>query len=197
MTFIGPNGQPLPPEMEAQIREHMDRAHMGADVARHATVRIFEELSAEDLQIMRHIFHTCTEDDSGTYAAQLEGFITGVLAYKHNICPGCGKNHDDISDLLEPEAGAPEEQPSDGTAQLALDLDFGPMSPAEEAAVTADKMIEYNLRFPKEGEVETSPGERPVICVGCNMLFQSLEDRMLRPAGIDGCFGCQRKSATG
>ena len=46
-----------------------------------------------------------------------------------------------------------------------------------------------------EQRYETVP--QPFRCSNCGMGYVSLEDRMLRPPGIDGCGGCRLKSAHG
>ena len=53
-------------------------------------------------------------------------------------------------------------------------------------------LVEYRLRE----EMTATDGTRALSCV-CGMAYQSLQDRMLRPAGIEGCSGCQQKSAWG
>ena len=66
-------------------------------------------------------------------------------------------------------------------------------SPARKA-----QMIAYNLREPNDGEVALdTPEEKPVICLGCGTLYQSLEDRMLRRPGTSGCEGCVHKQKVG
>lgn len=49
-------------------------------------------------------------------------------------------------------------------------------------------MKEYNLIRREDGSL---------VCRGCGMGYVSLDDRMLRRPGVDGCSGCQQKSAFG
>lgn len=190
--FFGADGVPMPEELQQALEAHMERAEMSAEAGRHDILRFFDEQSIENLLLIRSLLHHCAGDESGRYPSHLEGFISGVLQYKHGVCTGCGKNHDDLSALV-PDADKPAD---DDTEQLELFGEAGPTI-ARELHDYEAKMNEYNLRLPREGEVDARSDERPVICVDCGALYQSLEDRMLRPAGIDGCYGCQHKSAHG
>lgn len=194
--FFGPDGIQLPEEIEQALRAQLDRAEMSADATRHDVLRFFDELDPEQLKTFRMLIHHCASDESGRYASHLEGLISGVLQYKHGLCMGCGKKHDDPSELIKNE-GLPntveKDDPqlvADGTKQLELFAQ-------EKAVADLQAMEKWGVRPPVEGEVEASPEEKPVICIGCGALYQSLEDRMRRSPGIDGCYGCQHKSAHG
>lgn len=191
--FFGPDGIQLPEELEQALRAQMDRVEMSADATRHDVLRFFDELSSEQLVTFRMLIHHCASDETGRYASHLEGLISGILQYKHGLCMGCGKKHDDPSELLK--EGLPntveKDDPlliKDGTEQLEL---FAQASDFDE------NMEKFGMRLPQEGEVEAQPEEKPVICTGCGALYQSLEDRMLRAPGVDGCYGCQHKAAHG
>lgn len=197
--LIGPGGQQLPPEIEEALRRQQEHAEMHAEARGHEMLRFFEELSEDQLIQLRSILSACAADDTGRYASHLEGFVNGVLQWKHGVCLGCGSKHGDASDLIKEE----EVTTDDGTEQLELFSDPEPQA-AETAAQEQDRMslmMGYVVREPTQRDFDNglvmAEGERPVLCELCGMLYQSLEDRMLRRPGMDGCQGCQHKSAHG
>lgn len=205
--LIGPHGEPLPPEIEEALRARQEHAEMHAEARQHEMLRFFEEMSIDQLLIMRSILSYSASDESGKYAAHLEGFVNGVLQWKHQVCIGCGKKHDP-SELLEPiekpESLHEVAEYDDGTEQLELSFDENG-TPDDLDKITEaqyqEKLLEYLVRVPNNRDLQNGlvmePHERPVICELCGALYQSLEDRMLRPPGVDGCFGCQNKAAHG
>lgn len=199
--MFGPDGMGLPPEIEEALRNQMDRAEMSAEATRHDLIRFFNELTSDQLVTMRTILHHCSSDESGRYPSHLEGFISGILQFKFEVCVGCGKKHDDPSALLPNYVGKDDpllkSQPQDEGETQVVDDGTEQLSLFSDSELMADTMLEYDLRLPNDGEVESLPSERPVICNGCGALYQSLEDRMLRAPGVDGCYGCQHKAAHG
>lgn len=179
-------GEP-PPEVVEAMRAHHDQQVMVADALRHDLQRMLDEMATEHLVTLREVLHRGFNGNDAIFP-YIEGQIVAVLQWKHGVCGGCGTKHDDISSLLPDPQGV--ESPVDN-----LIKEHGePFEPVNQAEF--DTMMEkYNLRLPNEGEVVMSEKEMPVICKGCNMLYQSIEDRMLRPA--DECHGCIQKAAWG
>lgn len=205
--LIGPGGQPLPEEIEQALRRQQEHAEMHAEARGHEMLRFFEELTEDQLSQLRSILSACAVDDTGRYASHLEGFVNGVLQWKHGVCLGCGSKHTDASDLIKEtvpggtlgkkEVDELNRVTDDGTEQLELSFE-------ETAAQEQDRMslmMGYSVREPNQRDFQQGlikmPDEKPVICEGCGMLYQSLEDRMLRAPGVDGCQGCQHKAAHG
>jgi hypothetical protein len=174
------------PEQQAEMQRQVDQAHMQQQSLRHEVQSFVDNLDEDGLRVLRAIVHAASGDEN--YGSFVQGCLTTMLHVKYGLCAACGKNHD--KELLGDTSSAEPVQVSDGTEQPALDEES---SPAEWAAT----MAEYNLRLPNPGEVDHTPDEKPVICIGCNTLYQSLEDRTLRPKGVDGCWGCQHKAAFG
>ena len=184
--FFAADGSPLPEELAHALQSQHERSEMSAEITRHEVMRFLDELSVDQIGILRMLLGHCSHDKNGRYSSYLEGLISGVLHYHHSVCAGCGKKHSDASDLTE------DVPASDGTAQLSL---FEPEAINEEEYLV--NLLKWNMRKPILNEVESGEGDRPVICVGCGMLYQSLEDRMLREPGVGGCSGCQHKAAHG
>jgi hypothetical protein len=64
--------------------------------------------------------------------------------------------------------------------------------PGDPIANMKANALEWGVTFADEGNLFG-----PVICDGCGQEYVSLEDRMLRPPGLDGCHFCQLKSRLG
>jgi hypothetical protein len=158
----------------ARQREQMESSAYAHDLA-----GFFRGLSREDMEHIKVIIYMAAESKS--YANQTIGMLSAFAEQKFGICIACNKNHEE--QLLPETSKIPGE-----TVKFSKS-----MTEAEIRSV----MKVFDLRFPNEGEVSTIEGEVPVICRNCNTLYQSLEDRMRRVPGIDGCQGCQIKSAHG
>jgi hypothetical protein len=97
----------------------------------------------------------------------LIGSATTIQKLKHNRC-ACGEDHD------------------------------GEVIAKETAKLEAEKKVDVENDEPamKEYGLERTP-DGMLRCKNCKMGYVSLDDRMLRRPGIDGCSGCQIKSAHG
>lgn len=162
----------------------MERQQMESESLRHDMERLLDELTKEQLITLRHMLvHAGT---SAEYAQYWCGAIGGTLKYKHSMC-GCGKDHD--AELLAP--------PAEPVVVSSVPEEKQFLSPDE----ITTKMDEYNVRAPEKADydkgLQHTAEEAPVICKGCGMLYQSLEDRMLQAPGIPGCPGCIQKTKWG
>lgn len=115
------------------------------------------------------------------------------------VCPGCGVDHitEEVEHMVAEQHtdidlahSAPSDVPEN---------DFN--SPSWVQPSLFDDMAEANIAANMEEwgvepiDPETPLG--PVVCIACGWRSASLEDRMLRAPKIDGCPGCQDKSAHG
>lgn len=182
----------MPPEIAAEMQRQQELHAMSISATRHDIVNLFKALDKDQLITLRLMFQSC----EGDYASSMAGYITAHLELLHDICPGCSKVHEEptVGDFMENTVSA---------ADVAEAMTKDAVKP-ESAAEEQDRMsllMGYGVRDHNEQDIQNglvlSEGERPVICEGCGMLFQSLEDRMLRRPGMDGCQGCQHKSAHG
>lgn len=85
----------LPPEVKEAVEKELDRRMMIAESRRHDIQRLFDELSKDQLLTLRQVFSDVSTELSGRYASYLEGCLSAILHYKHNICAGCGENHEE------------------------------------------------------------------------------------------------------
>lgn len=188
MEFFGiPVGDP------EQIRAAQERQEMQADAIRHDIDNLLESLTLEEVTTLRYIIRQMTHNEH--YGPYLDGTLGAMLKYKFGVC-GCGHNHE--ADLLAmhdtPVVPSPEQVEAYGSDAQAVAEHGEPFEPVNQAEFDA-KLEEYNLRHPEPGEVTAGPGEYPFVCKGCGMLYQSIEDRMLRAA--DDCAGCVHKAKWG
>lgn len=141
----------------------------------HTIRRFLDELSEEQLQTLDIIIANCHSTEQASF---WRGRIEGMLDMKYDVCP-CGENHNP-QELLE-DVHLPEPRVTSET----------PITDAAEAGYTKEEyqklLVDYAL----------APVDDHFICTGCGQYYPSLEDRMLRKPGMDGCGGCQQKSAWG
>lgn len=146
-----------------------DEARALAEERNARQFRLLEEMKPADLATFLEMMVIITGAENGLiFAAKLMGEGQAIMRMKHgDVCGNCGEKHG--PDPLEEERQKLE----------------------NERAVTdegiAQALKDYNLQI-VDGEV---------FCLGCGMKYVSVEDRMLRAPGTDGCHGCHHKSAHG
>lgn len=175
-----PIGQP-PPEVLAQMEAQKQHLHMHAQDNTHAIKQLLDDLSVDQLRALDLLVANCGNPMGASY---FRGRIEAVLEVKHDVCP-CGESHnpDDLLERKVEDHNLPEDPISGAAERAANDM---------VEAIDYDKLMdEYNVT-PVQDELEGR-----VYCKGCGQHYISLEDRMLRKPGIDGCSGCQQKSAWG
>lgn len=158
---------------------------MEAQQLRHAVYKLINDLDKDQIQTLDMILLQIAQDSE--YAHLLSGYIDGVLEAKFQICPACGEplsSHDPES-LLPP-------------IENELETKMKTFISDEMRA----QMNEYGLDDAWDIETEqflyfvcTATEKCPD--AGCGMHYSSIEDRMLRPPGVNGCGGCQLRSGHG
>jgi hypothetical protein len=190
-----------PEEIEAEMNRRAD-LHRASyeDRIRRVDRTLMESLSAEDLHSIGEIIGAIlSAEQPGEVASHYQGVIRTVQKMKYGVCTGCGEKHDDADDFLR-QATAEVQVKEDA------DLITEQMT-AEFPAKTEEKLVDElftpeELQGSDQYEAELALwGLRRwglgLYCVACGKQYPSLEDRKRRPVGIDGCFGCQEKSAHG
>jgi hypothetical protein len=190
---------PLPEEVQKALEEAHDKAHMHNEAFGHTVVSFMNDLTPDYLRILRGLFANIRNDDEGGSRATLyyEGWITGILQYKFNICPICGKNHDEeIQNLTEPSV-----QDQDAYAHKTVSWDAEkPAEPqphrfssnANEVDLERDRLMDqYHL------EGVTNDADEVILyrCERCHMEYPSIEARI--QTAPEECVGCFQKAAWG
>ena len=173
MHFLNP--EDLPEGIKRAIMQHLDQHNMSREVAVHEIHSFLDSLKADQLESLDNMIHTIS--NSPETAAYFAGLVTMTLKLKHNICP-CGSDQcpNSVLGSTAPRGSQPEEHKVDMTRGRFDEL-----------------LSEYGLE-----EYENSNGKvNGLYCKNCGMIYQSLEDRMLRPPGVKGCAGCQAKAKWG
>lgn len=176
----------------------------------HAIKQLFDSLNEEQLRSLDLLLANC--DDQRTVMF-FRGRIEMLQQIKFDICP-CGSNHDDeLAGMGGDGTEKAPTQPNTATEHKGRPLeDVDLPSLADMDELNDDELIKAREEFDDEAAlmeeygVEENPlygkshapeGASPFRCTGCGVGIASLQDRMLRHAGIEGCSGCQQKSAWG
>lgn len=171
---------PLPINPE-ELEKIKDQHEMMALDFRHGVQSLFLELSEEHLQSLRGMLHTiATESSDARLPAYWEGIAAAQLHARFGYCMGCNVNHDKQAEeaLANPD-GKKAEQKS---------------TPPELTPEQFKNMQEYGLDDVRDADTLKLIGFK---CINCSQPYQSIEDRMLRPPGIEGCGGCIQKAKWG
>lgn len=185
----------MPEEMREQLRKQAEEHAMQTENYYHSVQHLFDELNKEQLLTLRWILHNVRADESGQLASYYEGQLANMLHQKHNVCPGCGKDH--AEEFLDnPASGVSTESVNANTervkAETTADIaHFGPSALTDEQRGNMD---EYNIDDAWDEETGKFLG---FVCLGCGLKYQSIEDRMLKPPGVEGCSGCIQKAKFG
>jgi hypothetical protein len=131
--------------------------------------RLMEELAPPDLATFIEMLNVIIHSDNGAVVAgKLLGEAGAIMRLAHgDACFGCGNRHD-LDMLTETQQQVEREREQD--------------SPEYQAALK-----EYNMEH-RDGRL---------FCAGCGLEYTSMNDRMLRQPGPDGCHGCKQKAAWG
>ena len=158
----------LPPEIREAILQQQEHMEMHREADLHALRDFFDELNEEQLRALSLLMLLVKDPERNAY---YEAIIDSHLQFKFGTCP-CGKNHNE-DELLA-----------------------GPARIGEDAVVTPDADANENERLMHEYNMYQDP-EGSLHCNGCDMPYVSLEDRMRRDPGVEGCPGCQHKAKFG
>lgn len=194
-------GFPVPAEMMADMRARQARIEMHYISASHQIASLYEELSKDHLLALRMmlsgISNASSDGEARRLAAYSEGVAAATLTQRFDVCSGCGENHDEpflkeagIGDEPKMEPSAPA---SMGADQMTL-FDMRPEVHADLQPGDLEKMREYNIDDLRDESTLRLLG---FVCLGCGQQYPSIEDRAKRPAGVEGCSGCQQKAAWG
>jgi hypothetical protein len=187
---------PVPEEIKRAIVADMEHRRLVADSYRHDLQRMFEEISKDHLITLRQMVGFIAASDKTGYASYVEGVAATTLHYRFNVCGTCGVNH-------EEELLADQNQPADQQKSL-----FEQEQSAVNDAKVQILLDEYGLKFAcpcgrfscTEADHLNLPrnyGTNKVICINCGMVYPNLEDRIMKPAGKEGCEGCINKEKWG
>jgi hypothetical protein len=153
----------------------IDRQNMYHDALRQDIERLFDELTKDQLVVMRVIFNALADDDSGRLSAYYEGITSQTLKLRFNVCAGCGKDH----------------------AAEMLDESLHQQDPKKDLIdeFTSEQLACMKTYYLDDVRDEDTGVRLGFICKNCGMRYSTIEDRMLRPP--DKCEGCILKAKWG
>lgn len=164
--------------------------------ARHEANRLFFELSDDQLRILEMIFTAISNSNDTSLAAWNAGRIEAIRELKFGVCGGCGRNHsEDAANLAESEDDKPETPAFVDARRKAEESQTTPIGATTELT-DAEKvrMAEYDLDDLREEGTFRLLG---FVCLNCGMTYVSIDDRMLKSPGKEGCGGCIQKEKWG
>jgi hypothetical protein len=197
-----------PAEVVQRMREQAAHAQMHRMEDEHAIRDLFSSLEKEELETFLMVLRRSSNKQINAY---YQGRIEALLETLHDCCP-CGTDHnapptvEDVQTTLDPEEAFPHgphatfEMDPEEVAEMNEETAASGMTDDEEILLMEQYTLEPDPMFGApwdELKMDRSIPPSKFRCTVCGMGYSSLEDRMRRPAGIDGCTGCQRKSAQG
>lgn len=195
---------PPPPEVVAAIQAQQEHRHMHMTDNTHAIKQLLDGLNEEQLRALDLLLANCGDARTVMF---FRGRIEMLQQIKFDICP-CGTNHDDeLAEMGTHEK--PPTQPNTATEHKGRVIEDVPLPDGQVVDMSLPDDGEELDALMVEYAVEANPlhgGDMlkhapmvasPFRCSNCGIGIASLEDRMRRPKGIEGCSGCQQKSAWG
>lgn len=183
-----------PEELAAHMQEQHARSHLHMQDHIHKRTEFFQKLSKEDLDLVDTLILQCAGD--APFAAYLRGQIGMIAQDKDYVCL-CGHDHDaEAAAMVAPESASEKSF----AESVDTDPDDGVESDSQADAIPPDEFDDLMAEYDLEVVTNYSDGEphpTGLRCKTCHQMYSSLADRMIRPPGMDGCGGCQVKSAHG
>ena len=183
-----------PEQMLAYIRAQEIRAEMTRQDVTNRIAAMFDELDPEHLQTVQLMLATLVGPDGHKGIWYLLGFISSTMR---------ARGIDSLENAPTP-AGADSGQPEESSVDPASEVDPNWLDRLGDSVGIQEEQDsdapDYIQQIYKEYNViplTDIPTDKCVKCLGCSTLYSSLDDRMLRSPGIDGCSGCQRRSGHG
>ena len=171
--------------------EVIEQQQMEGEANAHETREFLDSLTEAQLRKFASIMGLAGATD-GTAATYYLGVAAGILDWKYKSCLACGKNHDkpfeEMAPLEEDSLEASKRRHPAGK-KLVLRECCGTMSNLPHT-YQCPFVIQYDME-PDDG------GTLNIMCKNCKKWYTSLEDRMLRPPGKQGCPGCIQKEKWG
>jgi hypothetical protein len=82
----------LPPEIAEQMEKQRDLLRMNAEDQVARQTQFFENLSADDLMLVRNLIRGTAQDPA--YGQFLNGWMSHLLSAKYNVCGFCDEVHE-------------------------------------------------------------------------------------------------------
>ena len=162
------------------FEEAVDKQIMAQDEFTHAYFRRLSELDEEYLLLVRNTIAIAL-NDKNTIRVVL-GHVSTLLDIKYGYCVACGSNHDREAEVLTKQY--PQDPAADPPGRSPFHIG--------DAEAMRDMLLEkYGLYEDPEDK------SGAVYCKKCGTRSISLEDRMMKSPGVDGCDTCQQQAKWG
>lgn len=191
--------------------EEIERANAEMDVIRHEFIRFLDEMDDDGLRLMETMLDGMAISD---HASRMAAFFSGKIGQmrhdKFKICAACNKNHDkDLQALTGDGPASPSPTPRPDlppfvAARRKLDeaaedsnvqplyTPIGSTEPMTEGELNTMAMFKLDdIRLEGTNELMA------FVCLGCGIHYPTIEERISKPRGVEGCAGCQQKAKFG
>lgn len=174
-------GGEVPDHVREQLEQMVDHHRMHVETSQHDIMRLFDEQNKDNLRTLAGIF-ALLGGNGAPLGHYFNGLAVAYLKLKFDVCAACGETHA-AEQILQNEPPKPAAEPAaDITAHMPADVLRG-----IELAARKDLMTRYRVNEVPESDA--------VVCQGCDTVYPSLEDRMLKKP--DECHGCIQKTKWG
>lgn len=211
--------------MGGPSQDEIERHRAGHEASQHAVNRLIVDMDADQLEAMELIFQGLSHSDNANMlAGYLAGRIATIRDFKFKVCAACGRDHDAEAEAVVegtcPSCGStdpglhPATQADGGEVTLCSHAFHTPLPPhvaarrgipakrdwtpvgstAKLAMWETEYMKEYSLDDLRE---EGSFALLGFVCLGCTQRYSTIQDRMIREPGVEGCGGCKQKAKWG
>lgn len=156
----------------------------------HAIKQLLDDLNEDQLLALDLMLINASSPTANGY---FHGLISMMLQIKFDVC-ACGEKHNPEDEFPDVPVSKPPTVPNEATEHKGKSIEDVDLPLAVGSTEWHAKLEEYNIVVIYQSH---DSGAYELRCDGCNKAYPSIEDRMLRPPGIEGCEGCQQKSAWG
>lgn len=211
--FLDPDDPDLPEPIRRAIHQHQayhERVEMQMNMTSHDIHLLFQKIVGlgPDEAVLFRAFLVAMIEETGRIPYHI-GIVVMESDKQHGICPACGIQHDEeLADIIVKEREAMKKAAEEEDEPIELKLDRESVLLANGQIINpndskrhwatfisnlpeeiADALPLYNLNL--------IPGEWPNVLCKCGTKYVSIEDRALRPPGVEGCSTCQQKEKFG
>lgn len=165
---------------------------MTDDVASHELTNWLRDLDCEKKNLVLGLLASATEDPG--FGKLIMGMLLAFKQEQHGICVACQENHDEALVTMSGQDKDERARKEEIKAKLQTDkwTPTGSINP-----LTTQQTIEMHRYGLDDLRAEEDYELLGFVCKGCGMKYQSVEDRMLKLPGKEGCDGCIQKEKWG
>lgn len=86
-------------EQKAEIKRIREEREMAMEAGTQRVNNFLDTLDADQLSLLKGMMNSASSMEG--YAVHMVGWIGSLMHYKFDVCPGCGKKHNSVEELME------------------------------------------------------------------------------------------------